>query len=101
MHPEMLGQAGGTVDVMTAHGGGGVVGQPVAIATPVGTIDGQPQGCISWKAIAGQAMTGQDWCGLQVAGVVVLVIVTHLVGGPAVEAVAVGCVVVGHWVTVV
>ncbi|OBT84955.1 hypothetical protein VE02_06619 [Pseudogymnoascus sp. 03VT05] len=99
MHPEMLGQAGGTVDVMTAHGGGGgVVGQPVAIATAV---DGQPQGCISWKAIAGQAMMGQDWCGLQVAGVVVLVIVTHLVGGPAVEAVAVGWVVVGHWVTVV
>lgn len=31
----------------------------------------------------------------------VLVIVRHLVGGLAVEAVAVGCVVVGHWVTVV
>lgn len=64
MQPEMLGQAGGTVDVMTAHGGGGgVVEQPVAKATPVGmmhpgqqsvgsytvgTMDGQPQGCISW-----------------------------------------------------
>ncbi|OAF55026.1 hypothetical protein VC83_08774 [Pseudogymnoascus destructans] len=95
MHPEMLGQAGGTVDVMTAHGGGGgVVGQPVAIATA-------PQGWVSWMAIAGQAIMGHDWWGLQVAGVVVLVIVRHLVGGPAVEAVAVGCVVVGHWVTVV
>ena len=37
MHPEMLGHAGGHVDVMTAHGfGGGVVGQFVAVATTVG-----------------------------------------------------------------
>lgn len=35
----MLGHAGGTVDVMTAHGGGGgVVGQFVAVATAVGTM---------------------------------------------------------------
>ncbi|KFY84589.1 hypothetical protein V498_07800 [Pseudogymnoascus sp. VKM F-4517 (FW-2822)] len=39
MHPEMLGHAGGTVDVMTAQGGGGggvVVGQSVAVTTDGG-----------------------------------------------------------------
>lgn len=41
MQPEMLGHAGGTVDVMTAQGGGGggvVVGQSVAVTTNVGTM---------------------------------------------------------------
>lgn len=54
--------------------------------------DGQPQGWVSWMAIAGQAITEQEG---QVAAVVELVIVRHLVGGSVVEGVAVGSVLVG------
>lgn len=54
--------------------------------------DGQPQGCVSWIAIAGQAIAEQEG---QFAGVVVLVIVRHFVGGSVVDGVAVGSVLVG------